>query len=67
MHWPADEIVRMLDIAEKSMSDTISQLRLRAKIIRKERSIGVFPGGDSMVEVHPKVIEYNTVQYIKFL
>lgn len=67
MHWPAEEIVRMLDIAEKSMSDTISQLRLRAKIIRKERSIGVFPGGDSMVEVHPKVIEYNTVQYIKFL
>jgi IMP and pyridine-specific 5'-nucleotidase len=55
MHWPADEIVRMLDIAEKSMTDTISQLRLRAKIIRKERSIGVLPGGDSMVEVYPKV------------
>jgi hypothetical protein len=37
------------------MKDSISQLRLRAQILRKERAIGIFPGGDSMVDVHPKV------------
>lgn len=55
MLWPADEVTQLLDIAEKSMLNTISQLRLRAKILRKDRAIGVFPGGESMVTVHPKV------------
>lgn len=55
MNWPAEEVTRLLDIAEKSMTETISQLRLRAKILRKDKAIGVYPGGDSMMSVHPKV------------
>ena len=55
MLWPAEEVTQILDIAEKSMTATVAQLRLRAKILRKDRAIGVFPGGDSMVSVHPKV------------
>lgn len=55
MLWSPEEVSRILDIAEKSMSETVSQLRLRAKILRKDRSIGVFPGGESMVKAHPKV------------
>jgi hypothetical protein len=37
------------------MKDTIMQLRLRAKVLRKDRAIGVFPGGDEMALTHPKV------------
>lgn len=58
MLWPANEVTQILDIAEKSMIDTVSQLRLRARILRKDRAIGVFPGGDSMVSVHPKVSQH---------
>ena len=55
MLWAPEEVSRVLDIAEKSMTETVAQLRLRAKILRKDRSIGVFPGGESMVKLHPKV------------
>ena len=33
---------------------TIVQMRLRARIIRKERAIGVIPGGDAMTMIYPK-------------
>ena len=55
MLWPEQEIKQILDTAEESMKSTVTQLRLRAKILRKDRAIGVFPGGEAMVSVHPKV------------
>lgn len=53
--WPAEEIKRCLDITESSMRDAIDTLKLRAKLLRKERAVGIFPGGDEMVSLVPKV------------
>jgi IMP and pyridine-specific 5'-nucleotidase len=52
--WPEEEITQMLDIAEGVMKEAIEQMQLRAKVLRKERAIGVFPGGDAMAAVFPK-------------
>jgi IMP and pyridine-specific 5'-nucleotidase len=51
--WPTEMVKTVLDTAEQAMSGSISQLRLRARIIRKERSIGIIPGGDEMLEKVP--------------
>lgn len=51
--WPDDECKRMLDIAEASMQDSIQQLRLRARLIRKARGIGIIPGGAESIEKMP--------------
>lgn len=37
--WPEDEIRRILDLAENSMRSAVRELRLRAKILRKERAV----------------------------
>eukprot|EP01031_Cornospumella_fuschlensis_P032315 gene32315-39082_t len=52
--WPQEQITSILDIAEESMKDTIKELKLRAKILRKERAVGVFPGGVEMVKAIPE-------------
>ncbi len=52
--WPQEHITQMLDVAEKSMRDTVSELNLRAKILRKERAVGVYPGGKAMIAAVPK-------------
>lgn len=51
--WSAQSVKRLMDLAEESMRDTVSELRLRAKILRKERSIGVYPGGKEMEKLVP--------------
>lgn len=52
--WPAEDIKALLDIAEASMRDTIQELHLRAAVLRKDRAIGVFPGGAAMSALHPE-------------
>lgn len=46
--WSEDDIKVLLDIVEKSFRETIDELKLRAKVIRKERAVGVIPGGYEM-------------------
>ena len=43
--WPEAQIVRTLDIAEAALRDTAACLQLRCRIIRKERAVGMIPGG----------------------
>ena len=52
--WDKDEVELLLNIAERSMRSTCAALNLRAKILRKDRAVGVFPGGDEMCELVPK-------------
>eukprot|EP01037_Dinobryon_pediforme_P018698 gene18698-18999_t len=52
--WPADQVTQLLDIAEGSMRDSIQRLHLRAKVLRKERAVGIFPGGDEMCSLVPR-------------
>lgn len=51
--WPEDEACFILDTAQREMEATIRDLKLRAKVIRKRRSVGCVPGGDDMVATVP--------------
>lgn len=39
------QVKRLLDCAESTMQETVQELHLRARIMRKECSVGCFPGG----------------------
>lgn len=52
--WNQEEITNILDTAESVMNQTVEDLKLRAKILRKERAVGLFPGGDEMAAKFPK-------------
>eukprot|EP01040_Poterioochromonas_malhamensis_P007177 gene7177-7748_t len=52
-YWPQEEVNEILDTAEAMMHQTIAELKLRAKVLRKEKSVGVFPGGKEMCSVYP--------------
>ncbi len=51
--WPEDVVQSMLDIAQKVMDECLVKLKLRARLIRKPRSLGIIPGGDDMVSKVP--------------
>ena len=51
--WDKDEVNRVLDVAEKIMKGCIEDLHLRVQFVRKERAIGMFPGGPKMVAQVP--------------
>lgn len=59
-YWPPEQITQILDVAEHSMRDSIAELHLRAKLLRKERAVGVFPGGEAMVAAVP--VGHGSVQ-----
>ncbi|KAJ1432313.1 IMP-specific 5-nucleotidase [Ochromonadaceae sp. CCMP2298] len=46
--WPLEQVETILDVAERSMRATVSELHLRVKVLRKERAVGVYPGGAEM-------------------
>jgi len=39
--WPQEQVEQILDVAETTMRETILQLRLRAKLLRKDRAVGM--------------------------
>lgn len=53
--WDQEEVKRVLDTAESTMADTIADLGLRARMIRKERAVGMIPlDADGRIE-NPKL------------
>ena len=52
--FPPNQIKQILDTAETSMRHTCEEMHLRAKILRKERAVGMFPGGDEFTAIYPK-------------
>ncbi len=52
-YWPAAEVTQILDVAEATLRTALVDLRLRAKILRKERAIGLYPGGDALSAAVP--------------
>jgi len=44
--WGQPEVNRMLDIAESCIQNSLKEMHLRARIIRKPRSVGIIPGGE---------------------
>lgn len=52
--FPEDQIKRILDTAEKQMRYCCDEMHLRARILRKERAVGIFPGGEEFTAIFPK-------------
>jgi IMP and pyridine-specific 5'-nucleotidase len=42
-HWNEEEVTNLLDVAEKSVSETQVDLKMRGRVLRKKRSIGLVP------------------------
>lgn len=42
-HWTDENIKSLLDVAEKSLRECISNMNLSAEILRKERAVGIIP------------------------
>ena len=43
--WADSEITRVLNVAESSLRATATDLALRCRVIRKDRAVGIIPGG----------------------
>jgi len=41
--WKQDVITQLLDLAQSSLEECVRNLNLPAKIIRKERAVGIVP------------------------
>jgi IMP and pyridine-specific 5'-nucleotidase len=41
--WLEEDITELLDVAELALKDCVSNLRLKAQILRKERAVGIIP------------------------
>lgn len=41
--WKQDVITELLNLAQKSLEECVGNLNLPAKIIRKERAVGIVP------------------------
>ncbi len=53
MSWPISARESFLDVAEASFRASQSELKIRARILRKKTSVGMIPGGEAMVKVFP--------------
>jgi IMP and pyridine-specific 5'-nucleotidase len=42
-NWPEQKIQNLLDVSEKTVQNVLDELRLRGRVIRKKRSIGLAP------------------------
>jgi IMP and pyridine-specific 5'-nucleotidase len=51
--WAEEDCQHVLDVAEESLKESMSALRLRACIIRKPRGVGLIPGGTEAVAHFP--------------
>eukprot|EP01068_Selenidium_serpulae_P016888 Selendium_serpulae@DN6332_c0_g1_i17.p2 len=58
-----NEIQQLLDIAEASMSGLIKDLGLRATVLKKERAVGLVPGGDAGKRRAPKGSGGGSLKY----
>lgn len=42
-NWSEDQVKLLLDVAEASVKQSVANLRLRGRVIRKKRSVGLIP------------------------
>ena len=49
----AGAVARLLDTAEATFAGAVAELGLRARILRKERAVGVISGGDAAKTAKP--------------
>jgi len=45
--WPQEQVTMLLDVCEGCLKEAISDMNLRTTILRKERAVGMIPGGST--------------------
>jgi len=63
-NWPEPDITGMLDLAEKSLKNSIEDQDLRARFIRKKRSVGLVPSGGEAPPIPREALD-ETVLRVK--
>mmetsp|Transcript_14195 Transcript_14195/g.32861 ORF Transcript_14195/g.32861 Transcript_14195/m.32861 type:complete len:224 (-) Transcript_14195:456-1127(-) len=48
-NWGEEEVTELLDLAERSMTCSMEDQKLRARVIRKRRSVGMVPKSDTFI------------------
>jgi len=48
-NWNSQQITNLLDVAERSIRDTVLQLNVRGMVIRKRRAIGLIPKTNAII------------------
>ncbi|KAF8473140.1 IMP-specific 5'-nucleotidase [Kalaharituber pfeilii] len=48
--WKEEDIQHLLDIAEKSLRESVNTMRLNASVVRKERAVGIIPASGHKFE-----------------
>mmetsp|Transcript_5645 Transcript_5645/g.9734 ORF Transcript_5645/g.9734 Transcript_5645/m.9734 type:complete len:463 (+) Transcript_5645:21-1409(+) len=51
--YAPEDIAALLDVAEATLQDTIDDLQLQARLVRKEKAVGIIPGGGEGKLRHP--------------
>ncbi|KAI9830438.1 MAG: IMP 5'-nucleotidase [Sarea resinae] len=44
--WKEDDIQQLLDVAEESLRECVTNMKLNAMVLRKERAVGIIPATD---------------------
>lgn len=48
-NWPESDIKALLDVAETNAKETVAELNLRGRVLRKRRSVGLVPRPDQEI------------------
>lgn len=49
MNWAEQDVQNLLDIAEESFNLSVKNLKLRGRVIRKKRALGLVPNPKSLI------------------
>jgi IMP and pyridine-specific 5'-nucleotidase len=49
-NWSEQEVTSLLDVSEASFNDTLNELNLRGRVIRKRRAVGLIPAPGRVID-----------------
>ena len=61
-NWPESDITGLLDLAEKSLKTSIEDQNLRARFIRKKRSVGLVPPGGEVPPIPREALDETVLR-----
>jgi IMP and pyridine-specific 5'-nucleotidase len=48
-NWAEDDVTALLDAAEDAINESVAELRLNARVVRKKRAVGMIPQPDQVL------------------
>lgn len=61
-NWPENDVTRLLDLAEESLKGSLREQNLKAKFIRKKRSVGLVPEGGSSPPIPREALDETVLR-----